>query len=87
MMWKMKLIDTAKAFSKSYFKLRNWIKEHFDKFVEKELKKEKRAFFKKYKVEPDEEDIAELKKEIVMRYGVIFFVIILVIVSLFSLKG
>lgn len=75
--------NKLQTFSKKYFEFRKMIEIKFDQLIEKSLEKEKRNFYKKYGVEPKEEDIQEIKKEIVMQKGFVWFVVIALLVILF----
>jgi hypothetical protein len=62
-----------------YFFTSKKVNQYIEKITQKELEKEKRNFYKKYKMNPTDEEIQEIKKNIVMRKGIYLYGIIILL--------
>lgn len=64
----------------SLLRFQQKINHHFNSYIDKVTEKEKRNFYKKYGKEPRDIDVQDIKKEIVMKYGLLLFFFVVAIV-------
>jgi hypothetical protein len=57
-----------------------------ESWIEKDLEKAKRNYFKEYRIEPNENEIQEFKNSIVMKKGVVAFLLLFFLVLYISIK-
>lgn len=72
---KNKLKQYAKTFIQYQDKLNTYLNE---KVIKQQLEKEVRNFFLKHKVDPNEKEINEMRKNIVMKKGLRVFAVIFI---------
>ena len=71
-----------KRFSKFYFETEKRMNNFLEKVVHKDLEKEKRSFYKKYKIDPIESEVKEFKKNILMKKTLLIFSVIVILIFL-----
>lgn len=76
------MYEKGKNFSKFYFKTEKKIKKLANKFIQSKLEEEKIYYIKKYHKEPTEIELKIMKKEIVMRYGSIAYLLVFILILL-----
>lgn len=64
--------EKGRKLSKNFFEIEEKIKSIGNKIIESKLESVKENFYKKNHREPDEKEINIIKKDIVMKYGMIF---------------
>lgn len=75
--------EKLKTFSQKYFSLIKKIEQEREKIIQQNLPREISKFYKKYGVEPREEDIEQIKKDIVMKRALLVFGVVVVFVFIF----
>ncbi len=70
--------NILKKIAKLYFTINKSMNYFVTNVVLRDLDKEVRNFKKRYKYDPSEADINDLRKNIVMRFGIKYFALVLV---------
>lgn len=63
--------------------LQTFLKKKTNKYLDLQMSREESKFYKKYGVEPREKDREEIKKDMIMRMGTVFIVIVFILVVIF----
>jgi len=83
----MRLLKTMlKNIAKLYFYLEKKMNHYLNTVIQKEVEKAKRNFEKQYKMQPTDDEIKEMRKNIVMSKAVFYFLILVILLfCLYSL--
>ncbi|HZH61504.1 MAG TPA: hypothetical protein VEY70_18435 [Metabacillus sp.] len=75
-----------KNIAKLYFYLEKKMNHYLNTVIQKEVEKAKRNFEKQYKMQPTDDEIKEMRKNIVMSKAVFYFLILVILLfCLYSL--
>ncbi len=80
--------DLSDKISTFYFSVNKKVNNLIEKTIDQNLDKEKKVFYRLYQRDPNDSEILEIKKTIIMRKGIsLFAVIFLIMMGLISIAS